>query len=58
MGLRQRGLNMQKLSRILAVIDHPQNARVLLDKAVRLARCFGARVEALVCSAQSAAISS
>jgi hypothetical protein len=40
---------MEKLTSILAVVDDPANAMTLTDKAVFLARCFGARVELLVC---------
>jgi universal stress protein E len=40
---------MEKLTSILAVVDDPANATTLTDKAVFLARCFGARVELLVC---------
>jgi nucleotide-binding universal stress UspA family protein len=54
--LREGRVDMEKLSRILAVIDHPQSATVLLDKAVFLARCFNARVEVMVCESQAAAI--
>jgi hypothetical protein len=40
---------MEKLTSILAVVDDPVHATVLIDKAVFLARCFGARVALLVC---------
>lgn len=39
---------MEKLTQILAVALEPASATRVLDKAVVLARCFGARVEALV----------
>ncbi|MEO8019788.1 MAG: hypothetical protein ABI769_18420 [Pseudomonadota bacterium] len=42
------GSMMEKLTYILAVIDSPENGEVVLDKAVALARRFGARVELMV----------
>lgn len=39
---------MEKISRILAVAEDPEDGVVVLDKAVAAARCFGARVELLV----------
>lgn len=39
---------MEKLTRILAVLEHPEDCELLLDKAVLLARGFGARVDILM----------
>ena len=42
---------LEKFTSILAVADGPAGVMVL-DKAVKLARAFGARVELLVCNAR------
>jgi nucleotide-binding universal stress UspA family protein len=39
---------MEKLTSILAVVERPEEGAIVLDKAVALARHFGARVELLV----------
>ena len=39
---------MEKLTRILAVVESRENGAVVLEKAVTLARCCGARVELMV----------
>jgi nucleotide-binding universal stress UspA family protein len=47
---------MEKLTRILAVVDHARNAPVLLDKAVSLARRFNALVEVIVSDGPAASL--
>jgi nucleotide-binding universal stress UspA family protein len=39
---------MEKVTRILAVAERPEEGAVVLDKAVSLARCFGARVDLMI----------
>jgi nucleotide-binding universal stress UspA family protein len=39
---------MEKLSLILAVAERPDDGAIVLDKAVAVARCFGARVELMI----------
>ena len=39
---------MQKLTRILTILERPDDCEVLLDKSVTLARCFGAEIELLL----------
>jgi len=39
---------MEKLTRILAVVERREDGLAVIEKAVALARCFGARVELLV----------
>lgn len=39
---------MEKLTRILAVLDRPEECEIVLNKAVALARCFTADVELLL----------
>src|SRR5690348_17967205 len=41
-------MTMQKLTAILAVVEDSTSGAVVLDKAVTLARVFGARVDLLV----------
>jgi nucleotide-binding universal stress UspA family protein len=47
---------MQKLTRVLAVVDHPRNAAMVLDKAVALARHFNALVEVIVSDGPAAGL--
>lgn len=42
---------MEKITSILAVVERAEDGVVVLDKAVTLARCFGARVELLASEA-------
>jgi universal stress protein E len=39
---------MEKITLVLAVIDRPEEGAIVLDKAVSLARCFGARVDLMI----------
>jgi nucleotide-binding universal stress UspA family protein len=39
---------MEKVTRVLAVVERPEDAAIVLDKAVSVARCFGARVDLLI----------
>jgi nucleotide-binding universal stress UspA family protein len=45
---------VEKLTSLLAVVDDPASARTLLEKAVFIARCFGARVDLLVADSTQA----
>ena len=45
---------MEKITRILAVAESPQDGIIVLDKAVAAARCFGAQVELMVADAAHA----
>lgn len=47
-GVRQGRMTMEKLTSILAVVEELEPGGFVLDKAVRLARRFGAHVELLI----------
>ena len=45
---------MEKVTRVLAVIEVPEEGAAVLEKAVAVARCFGARVDLMICEVKHA----
>jgi nucleotide-binding universal stress UspA family protein len=45
---------VEKITRILAVAENPEDGAIVLDKAVAAARCFGAQVDLLIADATHA----